>query len=274
MAINFPSDPSLNDEFTAGDTTWRFDGTAWVVISNIQDTALPTFLNLTDTPGTFTADALVKVNAAGDALEYTTQSMGEENQNAFSTIVVQNEGSAIADQVSDELILVAGTNINITVDEESDTLTFNVPDPSINVQWSDISNLPTGLTVDRLYDSPMIRFIVDNNSTSAYRFPPHYSVDNPTLYVLNGTTVAFDLNGVPGHPFLIQDSTGTNLDEGLVHVDTDGTVSTDANAQGKDSGTLYWRISVDIASPPNYRYQCGNHANMVGPITIKDISSI
>jgi plastocyanin len=274
MAINFPSSPQLNDEFTSGDTTWRFDGIAWVVISNIQDTALPTFLNLTDTPGTFTADAVVKVNAAGDALEFTDQPMGDVNQNAFSSIVVQNEGSAVADQVQDELILVAGTNINITVDEASDTLTFNVPDPTINVNWSSIGDVPSGVTVDSLYDSAMIRFIVDNDAATSYLFQPHYSTANPTLYVLNGTTVAFDLNAVPGHPFQIQDSTGTNISAGLVHVDTDGTVSTGSNAQGKDSGTLYWRISTDIGSPPNYRYQCAAHANMVGPITIKDISAI
>lgn len=274
MAINFPNTPALNDEFTSGGTTWRFDGVAWVVISNIQDSALPTFLNLTDTPGIYDPDTIVKVNAAGNGLEFTSQPMGDPNQNAFSSIVVQNEGSAIADQVSDELIFVAGTNINITVDEASDTITFNVPDPTVNVQWSSIQNLPAGLTVDRIYDNAAMRFVVDNNAATAYRFPPHYSIDNPTVYLINGTTVAFDLNGVPGHPFQIQDSTGTNISEGLTHVDTDGTVSTGAAAQMKDSGTLYWQISTDIASPPNYRYQCGNHANMVGPFTIKNIANI
>jgi hypothetical protein len=29
MAINFPDSPTLNQEFTSGTTTWRYDGTKW-----------------------------------------------------------------------------------------------------------------------------------------------------------------------------------------------------------------------------------------------------
>jgi len=31
-AINFPDNPNLNDEFTSGGTSWRWNGTAWIVI--------------------------------------------------------------------------------------------------------------------------------------------------------------------------------------------------------------------------------------------------
>lgn len=43
MAINFPDSPSLNEIFTAGDRTWQWDGTAWVLLSTLQ----PTFEDLT-----------------------------------------------------------------------------------------------------------------------------------------------------------------------------------------------------------------------------------
>lgn len=29
MALNFPASPSLNDTYTVGDRTWKFNGTAW-----------------------------------------------------------------------------------------------------------------------------------------------------------------------------------------------------------------------------------------------------
>ena len=62
MAINFPDSPSPNDTHTVGETTWQWDGTAWVAFGT---TAL-TQINATDT----TADATlfpVMVTAAGSA---------------------------------------------------------------------------------------------------------------------------------------------------------------------------------------------------------------
>jgi plastocyanin len=75
-----------------------------------------------------------------------------------------------------------------------------------------------------------------------------------------------------GHPFLIQDNTGTNYNTGLTHVTTGGAVTTGASAQGQTSGTLYWKIPDSISG--NYRYQCGVHASMVGNITIKNFATI
>ena len=134
--------------------------------------------------------------------------------------------------------------------------------------------MPTGLTPANFYESAITTFRVDNNSASAYTFNSHYTGDNPTIYVISGTTVAFDLSQISGHPFEIQDSTGSAYSTGLVHVATDGTVSTGSNAQGKDSGVLYWRIQESLSSPPNYRYQCTSHSLMVGPITIKRLSTL
>ena len=92
--------------------------------------------------------------------------------------------------------------------------------------------------------------------------------------MISGTTVAFDLSQISGHPFAIQNSTGSAYSTGLVHVATDGTVSTGSNAQGKSSGVLYWRVQESLSSPPNYRYQCTSHSGMVGAITIKRLSTL
>jgi plastocyanin len=113
---------------------------------------------------------------------------------------------------------------------------------------------------------------VTANGATAYRFDQYGTTDDPTIYAINATTIAFNLMGASSHPFLIQDNTGTNYNTGLVHVATDGTVSTGSAAQGKMSGTLYWKIPDSISG--NYRYQCGSHAAMVGTIVVKNFSTI
>jgi plastocyanin len=113
---------------------------------------------------------------------------------------------------------------------------------------------------------------VTNNLAVAYRFDQYGTADDPTIYAISGTTIAFNLN-VTGHPFLIQTSGGVNYNDGLVHVSTTGTVVTGASAQGQQTGTLYWKIPVGTVG--NYRYACSIHTvAMVGVITIKNIASM
>lgn len=128
------------------------------------------------------------------------------------------------------------------------------------------------LTIDKIYLPAITMLVVTNNGTSGFRFDQYGSSDDPTIYVISGTTVAFNLQAT-GHPFLIQDNTLTNITTGLTHVSTSGVISTGSNAQGKDSGTLYWKIPASLGGV-NYAYQCDDHAGMVGTITIKGIASI
>lgn len=30
MALDFPSNPQIDDEYTAANTTWKWDGTVWI----------------------------------------------------------------------------------------------------------------------------------------------------------------------------------------------------------------------------------------------------
>jgi plastocyanin len=117
---------------------------------------------------------------------------------------------------------------------------------------------------------------VTNSGASAYLFNSHYSGNNPTIFALGGATIAFNLVGLGSHPFLVQADTGSgfaNITAGLIHVATDGTISLDADAQAKTSGTLYWNVPVTAASG-GYRYICSVHASMVGTITHKSLNSI
>ena len=107
-----------------------------------------------------------------------------------------------------------------------------------------------------------------------YQFNNQYSGDNPTIYAISGTTIAFNLNdaSMGGHPFLIETSGGSQYSTGLIHVSNAGTVSTGASAQGKTSGYLYWQIPIGTTG--NYAYQCSFHSAMRGTISIKNFATL
>ena len=129
-----------------------------------------------------------------------------------------------------------------------------------------------GITADMIAYQAIARLSVINNEATSYRFTSHYgAADNPNIYAISGTTIAFKLQAT-GHPFKLQTSLGVDLETGLVHVSTAGIVSEGPTAQGKDSGTLYWQIPYDVTG--DYQYICGLHAGMVGVITIKDIAAL
>ena len=215
------------------------------------------------------ASGVITITASGGG------SGGDVNQNAFSNVAVSGQTTVAADTTTDTLTLVAGSGISLATNPNDDSITITNSQSAPPANITDLSDVTTaGVNIAELYESAIVTLRVDNNGTSSYTFNSHYTGDNPTIFAISGLTIAFDLSGITGHPFEIQNSSGTAFNTGLVHVDTDGTVSTGANAQGKDSGVLYWRIPIATTSPPNYRYQCTSHAAMVGAITIKDLALI
>lgn len=122
------------------------------------------------------------------------------------------------------------------------------------------------------YISAVTRLTVTNSGSSAYLID-QYTGNNPAIYVSGGETIAFNLNGITGHPFMIRVSSGgSNYDTGLTHVANNGTVTTQSSAQGQVSGTLYWKVPFNLIGS-TYVYQCSNHAGMVGNIVIQQPAS-
>ena len=191
---------------------------------------------------------------------------GDPDQNLWATISA-DVGDTTANSTTDTLTIAGGTNIDTII--SGDTLTINLAG-SIPDRLSDLDDIPSGYNVSKFYMPAITMLDVTNSGTIAYLFD-QYGGNNPTIYCISGTTIAFNLN-VGGHPFIIQDGTGTDYNTGLVHVSTTGVVSTGPDAQGQTSGTLYWKVPFGISG--NYRYQCSVHAIMVGAITIKSFNAI
>jgi len=294
MALNFPASPSLSDTFTDGTTTWQWDGTAWNLVGNTSAVSIPNNFGTISVAGqddivadtnsdtlTFVAGSNVTLvtNPAGDAITINSTGGGggggDVNQNAFSVVAVSGQSNVEADTTTDTLTFTAGTGISITTNAGTDTVTISSTVSSGVTRFDALTEASTAsLSIHDIYEHASLTLRVGNISTSAYTFNSHYSGNNPTIYVLSGTTVAFDLDAVGGHPFELQDNTLTALTTNLVHVSEDGIVSTNSNAQGKDSGMLYWRIPENITNNTNYVYQCQSHAAMFGTITIKRLSNI
>jgi plastocyanin len=227
----------------------------------VADSATDTLTLVAGTGITITTDA------GTDTVTITNSGTG---QNTFETIAVAGQSSVVADSATDTLTIAAGTGISITTDAGTDTVTITSTVSAGATSFTGLSDR-ADLTIDQFYLQAITRLNVTNNGASAYRFDQYGTTDDPTVYAINGTTIAFNLN-VTGHPFLIQDGAGANYNTGLVHVTTGGTVTTGASAQGQTSGTLYWKIPDSITG--SYRYQCSVHAAMIGTIQIKNFASI
>jgi plastocyanin/ribulose-5-phosphate 4-epimerase/fuculose-1-phosphate aldolase len=139
--------------------------------------------------------------------------------------------------------------------------------------FTTLTDVPVGLTIDKIYLPAITMLTVGVDGSVAYTFD-QYSGNNPTIYAISGTTIAFNLAWTIGnHPFLIR-SGGVNYTTGLVHVSTAGVVSTGGGALGKNNGTLYWKIPASASG--TFQYVCSNHidAGMYGDITVKAFSTL
>jgi hypothetical protein len=84
MPIDFPNTPSLNDEFTSGSTTWRWDGSVWKVVRDFAPTGATGAVGPTGAVGQTGATGITGINWT-DAFDFIGYSVGD---------VVQYDGSA------------------------------------------------------------------------------------------------------------------------------------------------------------------------------------
>ena len=264
--------------YLRGDNSWATvsagatsDSFATIAVAGqssvVADSATDTLTLVAGSNITITTDAgtdTITINASGS---------GGSASDSFATIAVAGQSSVIADSATDTLTLVAGTGISITTNAGTDTVTITSTVSAGVTAFTGLSDVnAAGLTVDEIYLPAITRLDVTANGISAYRFDQYSTTDNPTIYAISGTTIAFNFASLGSHPFLIRYA-GANYSTGLVHVSTGGTVLTGASAQAQTTGTLYWKIPAGISG--DYGYLCQSHpGGMNGTITIKAISAI
>jgi hypothetical protein len=139
MAINFPNTPNVADTFTEGNTTWKWDGTAWNLVTNTvarnifttfsADTgsAAPNIVN-----DTLTVEGGTNVTTSVSGKTLTINSSGSGlTQNVFDTITA-DQGSTTAASINDSLSIAGGTNIATAIATDTDIVTVNMSTFSID----------------------------------------------------------------------------------------------------------------------------------------------
>ena len=188
--------------------------------------------------------------------------------------------------------LVGLSDTGISSSAAGQTLIYDGSNSYDNKQIKVMQDNSAFTTAFPMIDSSHIYRVTAVSGSSHYTFSNYNSdgtdQNDPSLYLLCNHTYAFYLNWGGGHPFAIRTGAssggaGTNLSasnggDNLVHIATDGTVTTGTSANAKSTGWLIWQIpnfsAKQNASTGNYGYQCTSHAAMFGQIYIGRVQDL
>ena len=233
-----------------------------------------------------------------------------------SSLTIQEEGSSLSTAAT--TINFVGAGVTATGSGATKTVTVGAGVSTLAaLSDTTIASSAAGQTLlydaSDSYDNKQIKVMQDNSAfttalpildsshifrVTAVSGSDHYVFENfessgantndPSLYLLCNHTYAFYLNWGGGHPFAIRTGgssggAGTNLTasnggDNLVHIGTDGTVTTGTSANAKSTGWLIWQIpnfsAKQNASTGNYGYQCTSHPAMFGQIYIGRVQDL
>jgi hypothetical protein len=189
---------------------------------------------------------------------------GEVNQNAWAEIAVAGQSNIVADQKSDLLTFVAGTNISITTNASGDSITFNNTFTQ-NFAYSSLTGAPTNVssfTNDSGYltsettttltaDSANTKLIFTDETGTANDIDLSWTIDDTNLARLTSGTVD---GGTGIATFTRDDATTFTVDFSALFDDTNlsritsGSVSGSTLTLTRSDATT---VSVDVSSLVN-----------------------
>ena len=256
---------ALGDGTTIAANTGTLVSNSYAIATYAANSAINTRLNLY---------AKVANVASLAALANTNSAIAQRAQvaNVVSLAALANNNTRLA-LINTNLVQTNNAIRTLVSDRTQVSNVFSVF--SSGKSYSTVPNYGAAVTYD-ISANASVAYIVSNMGFGK----GGAAFNNPELTVRNETTIAFDLNGLAGaHPFHIRSgNSGTNnFSNTLIHVAVDGTISTGASAQGKNTGVLYWQIPHDIVSSgrDSYQYYCSSHAGaMYGNVNIKDTGAI
>jgi hypothetical protein len=159
--IDFPNSPAVNDTFTAGQVSYKWNGTAWVSnnITNVD------WVNVANKPTTFAPAA--HTHAISDVTGLQTAL--DAKANAASSILTKSEAYTLVASDRNTLIQASGT---FTITVPADTIAVGTRVDVVNVNDGVITFAGSGLTI----------------SSKASRVTLNTQFSAATLFFTSGTT--------------------------------------------------------------------------------------
>jgi hypothetical protein len=238
--------------------------------------------NLTEGTNLYFTDARARASlASGDGISYNsttgviTNSDRGSSQAIFKNIEVSGQSTIVADSNNDSLTLVAGTNISITTNATTDTITINSTDQFVGTVTSVDMSVPTGFTIS---GNPITSAGTLNLAfASGYSLPTNASQSNwDTAY--NNSITNFGYNTSNGVLTLTQQDAGTltatvtlqpftttNLAEGtnLYFTDARARAAISLTTTGT-SGAATYNSTTGVLNVPQYQSAITNPVTGTG----------
>jgi hypothetical protein len=234
MAIDFPNSPSLNQSFTAGGSTWIWDGIAW------------TLQRIT----TGAQGPQGEVGPQGPTGPVGPQGTSINVKASVATVALL---PATGNSANDARIVDADGDLYIW-GGSSWTSAGQIVGPQGPQGIQGIQGIQ-GLT-GATGPSGGITLAVTNSGSGSYTIN---GSANPTLSFIRGHRYVINVSAV-GHPFWIQTVSGA-YSAGNVY----GTGVTNG---GTDNGTIIFEVPFDA---PQLYYVCQYHSSMNGSITVSNL---
>jgi hypothetical protein len=234
MAIDFPNSPSLNQSFTAGGSTWIWDGIAW----NLQRIT------------TGAQGPQGEVGPQGPTGPVGPQGTSINVKASVATVALL---PATGNSANDARIVDADGDLYIW-GGSSWTSAGQIVGPQGPQGIQGIQGIQ-GLT-GATGPSGGITLAVTNSGSGSYTIN---GSANPTLSFIRGHRYVINVNAV-GHPFWIQTVAGA-YSAGNVY-------STGVTNGGTDNGTIIFEVPFNA---PQLYYVCQYHSSMNGSITVSDL---
>ena len=234
MAIDFPNSPSVNQSFTAGGSTWIWDGIAWT---------------------------LQRITTGAQGIQGETGPQGPAGPTGpqGTSINVKASVATVA------LLPATGNSANDAriVDADGDLYIWG------GSSWTSAGQIvgpqgPQGIQgiqgiqglTGATGPSGGITLAVTNSGSGSYTIN---GSANPTLSFIRGHRYVINVSAV-GHPFWIQTVSGA-YSAGNVY-------STGVTNGGTDNGTIIFEVPFDA---PQLYYVCQYHSSMNGSITVSNL---